>query len=55
MVIIKCNMFLKKTDLEKYRENFKKQKEEGIILIPPYFAAEIVDDNTIIKFEDEQL
>lgn len=52
VLVIKCNAVIKPEDLKKLREMFIKQKEEGVVVLPPYFDALIVPEDIEIRVEE---
>ena len=57
VLIIKTNMLLKQDVLDKYQKLFTEQVKSGVVVIPAYFEAELInvpdDIEVIVKAEDE--
>lgn len=57
VLIIKTNMLLKQDVLDKYQKLFTEQVKSGVVVIPAYFEAELInvpdDIKVIVKAEDE--
>jgi len=54
VLVIKCNAVIKPEDLKKLREIFIKEKEEGVIVLPPYVEALIVPEDVEIRVEEAE-
>lgn len=54
ILVIKCNAVIKPEDLKKLREMLIKQKEEGVIILPPYVEALIVPEDIEIRVEEAE-
>lgn len=52
VLVIKCNALVKPETLKKLREIFVKEKEEGVIVLPPYVEALVVPEDIEIRMED---
>ena len=52
ILVVKCNTFLPHEKMQAILDNLKVQKETGVILLPPYFEAQIVPDDIEIKLAD---
>ena len=50
ILVVKCNMFLPHEKMQAILDNLIAQKETGVILLPPYFEAQIVPEDIEIKF-----
>ena len=50
ILVVKCNMFLPHEKMQAVLDNLIAQKETGVILLPPYFEAQIVPEDIEIKF-----
>ena len=53
VLVIKCRAVIKPKKLNKFREMFIKQKEEGVVVIPPYFDALVVPEDIEIRVEED--
>ncbi len=53
ILLVKCNAFVPPNQLQDIFNRLKSQKEDGIILLPPYLEAQIVPDDIKIKFVDK--
>ena len=53
ILVVKCNMLVPLNKLQDIFNNLKSQKEEGVVILPPYLEAQIVPDDVKIKFVDE--
>lgn len=53
LLIVECLRDFSFEQLQQIFDCLKAQKETGIILLPPYFKAQIVPDDIEIKFIDE--
>lgn len=49
ILIVKCNTFLPHEKMQVILDNLMAQKENGVILLPPYLEAQIVPDDIEIK------
>lgn len=49
ILVVKCNAFLPHEKMQTILDNLIAQKEAGVILLPPYFDAQIVPDDIEIK------
>ena len=57
VLVIKTKMMLGQFDLEKLRQKIIKDAEEGVIIIPGFFDAEIIqkpDDVLVECFKNEE-
>ena len=53
ILVVRVNIQMKdKLKLKELRESILREKEEGVILLPPYCSAIIVPEDTEIKVED---
>ena len=52
ILIVKCNMFLPHEKMQAVLDDLIAQKETGVILLPPYFEAQIVPEDIEIKLAD---
>lgn len=48
------NAVIKPEDLKKLREIFIKEKEEGVVVLPPYVEALIVPEDIEIRVEEAE-
>lgn len=53
ILIVKCHSHLSCEQLQTILDNLKTQKENGVILLPPYLEAQTVPDDIEIKLVDE--
>ena len=53
ILVIKCKTPVKPDKLKTLRERIRKEKEEGIIILPPIFDAVVVPDNIKIVMEED--
>lgn len=57
VLVIKTRMMLSQFDLEKLRQKIIKDAEEGVVIIPGFFDAEVIqkpDDVVIDCFKNEE-
>lgn len=52
ILLIKCNAFLSESQLQDVLNCLKAQKEDGVILLPPYLEAQVIPDDIEVKFVD---
>lgn len=52
ILVVKVNMFLRDPELNKIYDSISRQKENGLILLPPYCDAQVVPENVEIVIED---
>lgn len=52
ILVVKCNAFLPHEKMQAILDNLKVQKETGVILLPPYLEAQIVQEDIEIKLAD---
>lgn len=52
ILVVKLNMFLRDSELRKIYDSILRQKENGLILLPPYCDAQVVPENVKIVVED---
>ena len=50
ILVVKCNAFLPSERLQAILDNLRAQKETGVILLPSYLDAQIVQDDIEIRF-----
>nr|DAO45817.1 MAG TPA: hypothetical protein [Caudoviricetes sp.] len=53
-LIIKCRTQLSCEQLRTILDHLKAQKENGVILLPPYLEAQTIPDDIEIKLIDER-
>lgn len=53
LLIIKSNIFLHQDDRKKWMESIKREKENGVIILPPYFEPLLVPNDIEINMEQE--
>lgn len=53
ILLVKCSAFVSASQLQNILNCLKAQKEDGVILLPPYLEAQIVPDDIKIKFVDK--
>lgn len=53
LLIIKSDIFLHQDDRKKWMESIKREKESGVIILPPYFEPLLVPANIEINIEQE--
>lgn len=53
ILIVKCRAHLSCEQLQTILDNLKTQKENEVILLPPYLEAQTVPDDIEIKLVDE--
>lgn len=49
ILVVKSTAFLPHEKMQDVLDNLKAQKETGVILLPPYFEAQIVPEDIEIK------
>lgn len=55
ILVVRVNIVMKdRLKLKELRERILREKEEGVILLPPYCSAIIVPEDTEIKVEDSR-
>lgn len=54
VLVVKCNVFLKRKEFSNLYENILRQKETGVILLPPYCDIKVVPPNIKIVDPDEK-
>lgn len=54
LLIIKSDILLHQDDRKKWMESIKREKEDGVIILPPYFELLLVPDNIEIKMVEPQ-
>ena len=52
-LILKCERFLKYEDMKVYRDHFRDEMEEGVVVLPHFFKAIYVPEGVELKIEDE--
>ena len=52
ILLVKCNMFVSRKQLQNILDYLKSQKETGVILLPPYLDAQLVPNDIEIKLVD---
>ena len=50
ILVVKSTAFFPHEKMQAVLDNLRAQKETGVILLPPYFEAQIVPEDTEIKF-----
>lgn len=55
LLIIKSNILLHQDDRKKWAESIKREKESGVIILPPYFELLLVPADIEIKMESEDI
>ena len=55
VLVIQCKAVLPQEKLKILRGNILKQKETGVIVLPPYCDAILVPDDILIKFMDKEV
>lgn len=53
VLVIKCKALVKPDKLRALRDRILKEKEEGIIVLPPIFDAVVVPDDVEIVMEED--
>ena len=53
LLIIKSDIFLHQDDREKWMESIKREKESGVIILPPYFEPLLIPNDIEINIEQE--
>jgi hypothetical protein len=53
LLIIKSDILLHQDDRKKWMESIKREKESGVIILPPYFEPLLVPANIEINIEQE--
>lgn len=53
LLIIKSDILLHQDDRKKWMESIKREKESGVIILPPYFEPLLVPNDIEIKMEYE--
>lgn len=51
LLIIKSDIFLHQEDRKKWIEGIKREKENGVIILPPYFTPLLVPNDVEIRIE----
>ena len=54
LLIIKSNILLHQDDRKKWMDSIKREKEDGVIILPPYFEPLLVPANIEIKMVEPQ-
>lgn len=54
LLIIKSNILLHQDDRKKWAESIKREKESGVIILPPYFEPLLVPNDIEIKMFEPQ-
>ena len=56
MIIIKADIMMKAAEFMDHYNRILRQKEEGVILLPPYFDVVTVseDENIVFEFEERE-
>ena len=52
ILVVKSTAFLPHEKMQAILDNFKEQKETGVILIPPYLEVQVVPEDIEIKLAD---
>lgn len=55
LLIIKVNVMLRGDKLQEIRELIMKQKETGLIILPPFCEAVVVPKDTEIKIKERKI
>lgn len=53
LLIIKCNAFLAKDLRKEWADRIKREKENGVIILPPYFEPVVVPNDIEVFIEQE--
>lgn len=53
LLIIKSDLLLRQDDRNKWMESIKREKESGVIILPPYFEPLLVPNDIEISIEQE--
>ena len=53
LLVIKSDILLHQDDRNKWMDSIKREKENGVIILPPYFEPLLVPDNIEIEMEHE--
>lgn len=53
LLIIKSDIYLHQEDRRKWMESIKREKENGVIILPPYFKPLLVPDDIEINIEQK--
>ena len=54
VLVIQANIIMKPDELEHFRKQFMKQKEEGVVMLPYFFDAVWADKEQIEAAEPEE-
>lgn len=54
LLILKASFSLRQAELKEWSERIKKEKEEGLIILPSYFEPILVPNDVEIRIEQEQ-
>ena len=53
LLIIKSDILLHQDDRKKWMDSIKREKENGVIILPPYFTPLLVPNDVEVKIEQE--